>query len=291
MKNHLLLSLTFGMMILFNSCNPANSSGNLPETLPHPRILLLKGEEKQLLGMIAKDSVWAKMHTAVLEECAEIVDLPVVERKMTGRRLLSVSRELLRRVFYLSYAYRMTGEDHYLEKAEAEMVAAAGFSDWNPSHFLDVAEMTMGMAIGYDWLFDGLKEESKSTIRDALLNKGINPSFDPEYNWFLKATHNWNQVCNAGIVYGGIALLEDYPEVADKVIKRALETIPLAMQDYEPDGAYPEGYGYWNYGTTFNVLFTSALDKVYPGLFDYTKHPGYLKTGAFLRSMVGPTGA
>ena len=30
------------------------------------------------------------------------------------------------------------------------MLAIAQFADWNPSHFLDVAEMTMGMAIGYD---------------------------------------------------------------------------------------------------------------------------------------------
>jgi hypothetical protein len=34
------------------------------------------------------------------------------------------------------------------------MLAAAAFSDWNPSHFLDVAEMTAALAIGYDWLYE-----------------------------------------------------------------------------------------------------------------------------------------
>jgi hypothetical protein len=41
---------------------------------------------------------------------------------MVGRRLLGTSRELLQRVFYLSYAYRMTEDVRYLLKAKAEMV-------------------------------------------------------------------------------------------------------------------------------------------------------------------------
>ena len=40
------------------------------------------------------------------------------------------------------------------ERLEEEMLAAAGFSDWNPGSFLDVAEMTTALAIGYDWLHD-----------------------------------------------------------------------------------------------------------------------------------------
>jgi len=35
-------------------------------------------------------------------------------------------------------------------------LAAARFGDWNPKHFLDVAEMTFALAIWYDWLFDQL---------------------------------------------------------------------------------------------------------------------------------------
>ena len=35
------------------------------------------------------------------------------------------------------------------------MLTAARFEDWNPSHFLDVAEMTFALAIGYDWHSEG----------------------------------------------------------------------------------------------------------------------------------------
>jgi len=284
----------FFSLIIFISTSGCKKSETAPKDafeMDHPRIMLLKGEEAAIKKSIKAVPEWNKMHQAIIDECDKIIPLPPIERIQIGRRLLDKSREALRRIFYLSYAYRTTGEVKYAERAEKEMVYIAGFSDWNPSHFLDVAEMTMGMAIGYDWLFDRLSDESKVAIREAILKKGLEPSLDSKYNSWLRATHNWNQVCNAGMVFGALAILEDYPDIARQMIDRAMETIHLPMEDYEPDGAYPEGYGYWNYGTSFNVLFNSAIDKAFPGRFDYTKHPGYLKTGSFLKFMVGPTGA
>lgn len=253
----------------------------------HPRILLLEGEERIIKQSIADNPTWQQMHEAIVTESDHIIDLPALERTMVGRRLLGTSREALRRVFYLSYSYRMTGEEKYAERAESEMLAAAEFTDWNPSHFLDVGEMTMALAIGYDWLFDQLSPESRETIREAILEKGLEPSFDLDYNWFLEARHNWNQVCNAGMTYGALAVYDKYPDISRDVIERALETIPLAKEDYRPDGAYPEGYGYWGYGTSFNVMFLSAIDKVWPGGFDYRGHAAFLETGSFRLHMTG----
>ncbi|MDR0795495.1 MAG: hypothetical protein LBE79_05485, partial [Tannerella sp.] len=120
---------------------------------PHPRILLLQGEEQLIKANIDADPAWSTMHQVIINECDRIITMPEVTRRMEGRRLLNVANDALRRIFYLSYAYRMSGQDKYFQKAEKEMLAISAFSDWNPSHFLDVAEMTMAMAIGYDWLF------------------------------------------------------------------------------------------------------------------------------------------
>ncbi len=230
------------------------------------------------------------MHEAILNECEVIIGLPVLERIQIGRRLLDKSRECIRRVFYLSYAWRMTRDEKYFSRAEKEMLAISNFSDWNPTHFLDVAEMTMGMAIGYDWLNEKFSDESKKIIKDAILKKGLEPSFNENYNSFLKATHNWNQVCNAGMTYGALAIAEDYPVLANQIINRALKSIPLPMEDYKPDGAYPEGYGYWGYGTSFNVMFLSAIEKAFSSDFGLSAIPGFLKTAGFMENMTGATG-
>ena len=268
-------------------------SNHLPATtkLPgHPRILLLKGEEEMLKRTIGSDKTWATLHQAILTECDAMIKLPTLERIQIGRRLLDKSREGLRRVFYLAYAWRMTHQQAYLKRAETELLALSAFSDWNPSHFLDVAEMTMAVSIGYDWLYNDLSEQSRSTIRQAILKKGIEPSLDPKNNSWLKASHNWNQVCNAGITYGAMAIYEDQPDQSRTLINRAIESIVLPMDDYKPDGAYPEGYGYWGYGTSFNVLFISALEKAFGQDFGLAQQPGFLQTAGYLENMTGPSG-
>lgn len=257
----------------------------------HPRILLLKGEETQLKKLIAADPVWQKMHNAIVAEADRITALPNLERKVEGRRLLGVSRECIRRVFYLSYAYRTTGNGKYSQRAKSEMLAVAAFQDWNPSHFLDVAEMTLGMAIGYDWLYDQLSENDRKTISTAILQKGVNTSLESKNSGWLRVTNNWNQVCNTGMAYGALAIYEQEPELARRIINRGIASIQLPMADYKPAGAYPEGYGYWGYGTSFNVLFISAMEKLFGKDFGLTEKPGFLQTAGYLENMTGPTGA
>ncbi|MBC7922758.1 MAG: heparinase II/III family protein [Ferruginibacter sp.] len=289
MKTHSFIAVASLLLITASATAQVDQLG--AAKLPgHPRILLLKGEEEAIRQTTGSDETWGKLHRAVLAECDRLLAVAPVERIQTGRRLLDKSRECLRRVFYLSYAWRLTREEKYLTRAERELLAVAAFRDWNPSHFLDVAEMTMAVAIGYDWLYDALPEKSRFVIREAILKKGLAPSLDSTHNNWLKASHNWNQVCNAGMTYGAMAIYEDQPELARKIINRALETIGLPMEDYGPDGAYPEGYGYWGYGTSFNVMLISALEKAFGNDFGLTDKPGFLKTAAYLENMTGPSG-
>ena len=257
---------------------------------PHPRILLLKGEEVKIEQSVAGNEIWKKMHATILKECDHIISLAPVERIQIGRRLLDKSREALRRIFHLSYAWRMTGEQKYFDRCEKELLAIAKFSDWNPSHFLDVAEMTMAASIGYDWLYPSLSTKSKKAILDAIVSKGLYPSLDPKYNGFLTSTHNWNQVCNAGMTYGALAVFEDHPELSKNIIDRALNSIHLPMNEYQPEGAYPEGYNYWDYGTSFNVMFLSVIEKALDTDFGLTNTPGFLQTAGFLQHMTGVNG-
>jgi hypothetical protein len=287
-KNLFLLFSVFLIPGLF-SCKKNDVPNQQIENHGHPRILLLEGEEEQIRDLIDSDQTWKKMHLAILEKSTELLGKPVLERVMTGRRLLSVSREALNRIFYLSYSYRMTGDERYLKRADDEILAVSRFEDWNPSHFLDVAEMTMAVAIGYDWLFEDLSERARLEARSAILLKGIEESKKGN-QWWLTSENNWNQVCNAGMVFGALAIQEDYPDVAEEIIDRAFESLPVAMDEYLPDGIYPEGYSYWGYGTTFNVLFLSAMEKQLGTDRGLTDNSGFLNTGHFMKHMITPTG-
>lgn len=293
MKINNLLANIFALLLLTGSSLSAQVDhiGTAPMLTGHPRILMLKGEEDVIKKTISSDRTWQGLQQAILAEADNLLPIAPIQRIQIGRRLLDKSREALRRLFFLSYAYRMTNNQQYLQRAEKELVAIAAFSDWNPSHFLDVAEMTMAVSIGYDWLYNNLSPASRSIIKEAIFKKGLEPSLDTKYNanW-LTAEHNWNQVCNAGMTYGAMAIYEDNPELAKKIINRAIESVVLPMKDYSPDGAYPEGYGYWGYGTSFNVLFISAVEKLFGKDFGLSQMPGFLKTASYLENMTGPSG-
>ena len=122
--------LILSLNIIF-SCDEQQSSDIELNISEHPRILLLEGEEQQITNLIESDQTWETMHQAIIEESEKILSTPTRKREMVGRRLLGTSREVLRRVFYLSYAYRMTGDKRFMVKAREDMVAAAQFSSWN----------------------------------------------------------------------------------------------------------------------------------------------------------------
>lgn len=140
---------------------------------PHPRLLLTQGGEEAVKKSIATFPSLLKVHKRILEESDEILIQQMAERVMEGKRLLSVSRLVLKRIFYLSYAYRMTKEEKYAYRATQEMLSVSRFPDWNPSHFLDVGEMVLALSIGYDWLYEYLESETRSIVRDAIVEKGL----------------------------------------------------------------------------------------------------------------------
>ena len=104
-----------------------------------------------------------------------------------GKRLLAISRIALKRIYYLSYAYRMTGDQKYALRAEQEMLAVSHFTDWNPTHFLDVGEMVMALAIGYDWLYDSLQPDTRRVVREAIIAKGFDAAKNTRHAWFYTA--------------------------------------------------------------------------------------------------------
>ena len=169
-----------------------------------------------------------------MELCDRTLTEQPVERIKEGKRLLAISRIALKRIYYLSYAYRMTGDQKYALRAEQEMLAVSHFTDWNPTHFLDVGEMVMALAIGYDWLYDSLQPDTRRVVREAIIAKGFDAAKNTRHAWFYTAKNNWNSVCNSGLAYGALALFEEIPEVSKGIIEKCMETNPKAMVGYGP---------------------------------------------------------
>lgn len=262
-------------------------SSNIFIEKSHPRILLKHYEERNIQELIEKDSCMLLIHNYIIKCSDEYLEENTLERVKTGKRLLSVSRKALQRIYYLAYAYRMTGDIKYAERAEKEILTVCDFSDWNPSHYLDVGEMAMAVAIGYDWLYEYLSKPIREKIRKAIVEKAFNTV---EIGRFYNRTNNWNQVCNAGLVLAALAIYEEEKEKSDYIIDKAVKTVPLAMGSYSPDGIYPEGFSYWGYGTGFQVTMLAAMESALGTDFGLSDNYGFLKSPYFMLYMTAPSG-
>ncbi len=221
----------------------------------------------------------------------EIQTKELLVRKLEGRRLLGTSREMLYRMTVLSMVYRIDKNPVILKRIDKELTAVCNFSDWNPSHYLDVAEMSMAVAIAVDWTGNALPKATIELAKTSLIAKGIKPSYNEKGNTgWINGTNNWNQVCNGGMIASSIVIAEKDPELAAKTISRSLNGMPNALKQYAPDGVYPEGATYWDYGTSFSVTTSSMLESAFGSDFGITNYPAFLKSADFRMLCVAPSG-
>ena len=84
--------------------------------------------------------------------------------------------------------------------------------------------------------------------------------------------------------------MEEEPALASLIVERAVDNVPKAMAEYAPDGAYPEGPSYWDYGTTFNVMLIAALESALGSDFGLSQRKAFLPSSDYYLHVIGPTG-
>ena len=277
-------------------CNPACASLT-PSVLSsldakHPRLMLKETDLGRLRASYPDDPALQKCVLDVRKDANDCLARRPLVHRLEGPRLLSVSRDCLRRIYSLALAYRWTGEERYAAKAQENLLQVCAFPDWNPSHFLDTAEMSHAVGVGYDWLYDALDPQTRAQIRAALIEKGLKPGLEvyAKDGWWVQSEHNWNQVCNSGMIIGALAIAETDPSYAERIIPAAVQSLPRALKTYAPDGAWGEGPGYWSYATHYTAYGLTALDTALGNTFGLLEIDGLSKAGAFPIYTTGPTG-
>lgn len=258
----------------------------------HPRLILTPELEHRIWQKLdAGDSLVSGGMALLIRRAESILELAPLERQMRGRRLLGVSREAVRRLSTLALAYRFDRDDRMLRRLEDELRAVCSFSDWNPSHFLDVAEMAAGVALALDWAGEWLSPELAELAKYALVNKALIPGLpSASGNWWIGTDNNWNLVCHGGLSLAALSVYEEEPELATTLLHQAVEHIPLALEPYAPEGIYPEGASYWFYATTYLCTAISAYETALDTDFGFSRAPGVQESAVFSQVLAGPSG-
>jgi hypothetical protein len=257
-----------------------------------PKLILTPEIEKQLKQKIKSDPLVKDFYKYLQKESAEIQTKPLLKRELEGFRLLAVSREMVLRMGVLCMVYRLDKGAKILKRIDDEVKNVCSFQDWNPQHFLDVAEMSFAVALAVDWAGEFLPKTTVALAKKSLIEKGIKPSYNEagERMFWITGTNNWNSVCHGGMVAASLAIADVNPELAAKTISRALKLMPNSLQEYAPDGIYPEGPTYWGYGTSYAIVAANSLTTALGTDFGIAKSPGFMESANFRLYATAPSG-
>jgi hypothetical protein len=185
----------------------------------------------------------------------------------------------------------------YVKPARNNLIAVANrslvhvhgfnFSSWQ-GDALTVAQISLGVASGWDWFRDELSDEDQQHVKQALITKSFNYFYaayqklrspdtptiipNPPSTWWATSASNWNLVCHSSILVMLKVLSyevnpEEEPVLAERMrnlfswITRETRTketgtaTPLQFgltSIVREDGGWYEGPNYWHYAM-FNM--------------------------------------
>lgn len=258
--------------------SPSNPSPTSLRT-DRPRMIAPAYKWNALPALIAQDAYLKSWNDTIFQNASTYYSLPPVVYFMDGSSgILDNARAVKMRIKAFAYAYRMSNNTKWVDRAWAELQNAAGngttsfgptTDKWNSAHFLDTAEFSAAFGIAYDWMYDAWTDDQKSQIRFTLNEYGLSfgmsiyASGDPTaIGWWRNGVYgNWNCVCNGGLTLGALAILGD--DTTGNAAALLGYTVPNANQNCvfgtSPDGTWNETANYYYFGTTAHAEMSSAL--------------------------------
>ena len=126
-------------------------------------------------------------------------------------------------------------------------------------------------------LGDKLPPVSRQLLHENIERRVLQPFRDMvsgrrrEIYW-LRATHNWNAVCLAGVTGAALAL-EGSPADRAQFVAAAEHYIQFFLSGFTRDGYCSEGVGYWNYGFGHFLMLSEVLRQATGGWMDLLADP------------------
>ncbi|NQU10289.1 heparinase II/III family protein [bacterium] len=263
----------------------------------HPRLYLTREQLAEL-----KRKVAAEPYRALLRRMLQVADIGVrdgppayIERDAQSGAEQLWQRPVGNMMPHLALAYRLTGEQRYLEAAAAFIRASAGYPTWGlgetDGRDLATGHQLYGLALAHDWLYDDLDAETRGIARHCLETRArfLFEQVRADKVWWRRSylqNHQWVNL--TGLAAAGLALYGQTPE-AEGWIRLPLEKFRIAMHALGPDGASHEGVPYWSYGLEYLLKFMDlARDLLGEDL--YRDNAWFRRTASFrLYSMLPRT--
>ncbi len=266
----------------------------------HPRVVINATDLERIKTLYKTDPLMKKWGDNVIAKANELFGKPEYKYLISGSSMDDVGTAG-GDIHNLCLAYHLTGNERYAARTWKFIENICKLDNWNPPGYLDVGELGYIVAVGYDWLYDTYTQEQRKFIEENLYEKCVNltrrlyyneleGNIDLYYTGWWDSEANWNAVCNGGTMNAAIAIFDKYPEVASDMIENANRALEYMMPTYYPEGAWPEGGGYWSYALGYVIRTIETFRNAFGTDFNLAKTPGLDNTGWYGTYLSGSTG-
>ena len=271
----------------------------------HPRLMLTPQKLEKINQYKETDDRYKRWINGIITSANGILTTPLSQYISSDTyanqgTMLVVARTLKSRFKTLSAAYLLTEDEQYLNRAWQEIENLNNFPDWGPAHFLATAEISAGVAVCYDWMYNGFTEQQRAIIRNMakvkafneaiIAYRGTGPQYpSTKYGW-VNYGNNWNVVCNSGIGMLALSMAEE-PDVTDpalECIESGIKNNETILSLFYPEGSYSEGMTYWQYTIQYLTMHLLSLDTALGTCYGLLESPGLAETMYFPLYLEGP---
>ncbi|KAL3443313.1 hypothetical protein BJX65DRAFT_311993 [Aspergillus insuetus] len=279
--------MLFSLKWLLMLASLANAAAVNFATLPaHPRLLFTDDRVQSVLAMNETDAYYRDVVSHLAATAQTAIKTPVA---LTAAS--SWSSTIRMNVGAAAGMYRLTNDTIYSDWVADTLLVLSGLVDWNPSNFLNTADITMTVSLGYDWVYEVLTDAQRIAIETAIFDKAFLPAMDSSINSWSQHTNNWAQVTHGCLIIGALAVGDVNSTLASEVMEFSLPKLKVSLEQYAPDGGYIEGYSYGAYAGIFLGLMMGALDTALGDDLGISSLAGIDNLGAWLTHGLGQAGA
>ena len=162
----------------------------------------------------------------------------------------TIARGLEDRMEIFSMAYTLTGSAAYADKAVELAMAMTTWASWHDpkdrdvTTNLDTAHLVFGVSAVYDLLYERLTDGQRETLRNALVEKGLEPLYADAKE---KIDYNIQALRASALTIGALALMGDVDaELTDKYLTRSTGFFSWYLNERKTSGNQ-EGFQYTSY--------------------------------------------
>ena len=204
---------------------------------------------------------------------------PAVQDGEGSTEILTLAAD---RLWGFAMMYRATGEKVYCDRARAEAEAVASLESWTVSRQI-LGNLSLAMALCYDWCHHVWSEGQKAVIERAMLRNGMRVGVSIYQGKLPMWQAGGTDACavNAGMLAMALALCDVYPETALKLLNASLRNVEDCFLAFAPDGGCAEGVGAWEKNVRALMLIVAMLNKACGSDYGLSSAPGFGDTAYY----------